>query len=96
MPCSCILTRTWLGWQGLEPENIDKEFLRLWFRERCDPYKDAELPAAPDELIAELSWRYICLYETITGEDFEFPANFGEGETPDSRLNAATKADSNF
>jgi hypothetical protein len=25
---------------GQEPENIDKEFLRLWFRERCDPYKD--------------------------------------------------------
>ena len=22
---------------GQEPENIDKEFLRLWFRERCDP-----------------------------------------------------------
>jgi hypothetical protein len=30
--------------QGLEPENIDKEFLRLWFKERCDPYKDAVLP----------------------------------------------------
>ena len=26
--------------QGLEPENIDKEFLRLWFRSVCDPYKD--------------------------------------------------------
>lgn len=25
---------------GLEPQNIDKEFLRLWFRERCDPYAD--------------------------------------------------------
>lgn len=25
---------------GQEPQNIDKEFLRLWFRERCDPYKD--------------------------------------------------------
>jgi phosphoribosylaminoimidazole-succinocarboxamide synthase len=25
---------------GLEPQNIDKEFLRLWFRERCDPYND--------------------------------------------------------
>ena len=24
----------------MEPENIDKEFLRLWFRSRCDPYKD--------------------------------------------------------
>lgn len=25
---------------GQEPENIDKEFIRLWFREHCDPYKD--------------------------------------------------------
>lgn len=25
---------------GLEPQNIDKEFLRLWFRQRCDPYAD--------------------------------------------------------
>ncbi len=23
-----------------EPMNIDKEFLRLWFRDHCDPYKD--------------------------------------------------------
>ena len=32
--------------KGLEPENIDKEFLRLWFREQCDPYHDATLPQA--------------------------------------------------
>lgn len=25
---------------GQEPQNIDKEFLRLWFRDNCDPYKD--------------------------------------------------------
>lgn len=25
---------------GQEPMNIDKEFLRLWFRDHCDPYKD--------------------------------------------------------
>jgi phosphoribosylaminoimidazole-succinocarboxamide synthase len=32
---------------GQEPQNIDKEFLRLWFRARCDPYKDeVGLPAA--------------------------------------------------
>lgn len=27
--------------QGQEPQNIDKEFLRLWFRANCDPYNDA-------------------------------------------------------
>ncbi len=58
---------------GQEPENIDKEFLRLWFTEHCDPYHDAELPAAPAELVIELSRRYIQLYEMITGEQFIFP-----------------------
>lgn len=57
--------------RGEEPENIDKEFLRLWFREHCDPYKDKELPQAPDELVIELSSRYIRLYEMITGKSFE-------------------------
>jgi phosphoribosylaminoimidazole-succinocarboxamide synthase len=55
---------------GREPEMIDKEFFRLWFRERCDPYKDAVLPVAPVELIAELAGRYIQLFEKITGTVF--------------------------
>ncbi|AQK89094.1 putative beta-14-xylosyltransferase IRX14 [Zea mays] len=25
---------------GLEPENVDKEFLRLWFKNNCNPYED--------------------------------------------------------
>jgi phosphoribosylaminoimidazole-succinocarboxamide synthase len=59
--------------KGLEPDNIDKEFLRLWFVDNCDPYKDKTLPDAPDELVSELSSRYIYLYEKITGELFPFP-----------------------
>ena len=58
---------------GQEPQNIDKEFLRLWFVENCDPYNDETLPDAPVELITELSSRYIYLYETITGGLFPFP-----------------------
>ncbi len=58
---------------NLEPENIDKEFLRLWFKEHCDPYNDEKLPEAPAELVIELSNRYIQLYEMITGEKFVFP-----------------------
>ena len=57
---------------GLEPENIDKEFLRLWFAKHSDPYKDVKLPPAPQELIEELSLRYIQLYEKITGKLFDF------------------------
>lgn len=55
---------------GQEPENIDKEFLRLWFVENSDPYNDPELPAAPEDLVVELSARYQQLFERITGRDF--------------------------
>ncbi|MGI4830307.1 MAG: phosphoribosylaminoimidazolesuccinocarboxamide synthase [Janthinobacterium lividum] len=56
--------------EGREPDMIDKEFFRLWFRERCDPYKDAVLPTAPADLIVELASRYIQLFEAIAGETF--------------------------
>jgi phosphoribosylaminoimidazole-succinocarboxamide synthase len=61
---------------GEEPQYFDKEFLRLWFRDHCDPYRDATLPPAPPELVQELSRRYIAMYEQITGMKFEY------GETP--------------
>ncbi|MES3031932.1 MAG: phosphoribosylaminoimidazolesuccinocarboxamide synthase [Patescibacteria group bacterium] len=57
--------------KGLEPENFDKEFLRLWFKDHCDPYKDKIVPEAPKELIEELSKRYIQIYEQITGASFK-------------------------
>ncbi|XP_061369440.1 phosphoribosylaminoimidazole-succinocarboxamide synthase, chloroplastic [Gastrolobium bilobum] len=56
---------------GLEPENVDKEFLRLWFKSHCNPYEDEVLPDAPEDLVFELAWRYIFLYETITKSKFE-------------------------
>lgn len=63
---------------GEEPENVDKEFLRLWFRDNCDPYDKAKtLPEAPSELVYELSRRYIMLYELITGESFDFSSAQG-------------------
>jgi len=61
--------------KGEEPEYFDKEFLRIWFNDHCDPYKDDVLPAAPPELIAELSSRYIRIYEQITGKKFEIDTN---------------------
>jgi phosphoribosylaminoimidazole-succinocarboxamide synthase len=69
---------------GNEPQNIDKEFLRLWFVDNCDPYNDEVLPAAPEDLIVELSSRYIYLYETITGQLFPFPET---GESVIERIN---------
>ena len=57
--------------KGMEPENFDKEFLRLWFKDNSDPYKDTVMPEAPEELVTGLSRRYIQIYEQITGEKFK-------------------------
>jgi phosphoribosylaminoimidazole-succinocarboxamide synthase len=70
-------SRYWLGETyaeriaaGDEPDNYDKEYLRLWFKERFDPYVDAEAPEAPQEIITELERRYRYVYETLSGETF--------------------------
>ena len=73
---------------GQEPQNIDKEFLRLWFVDNCDPYNDKELPPAPDDLVIELSSRYIYLYEIITGSVFPFP---DRGKLVQERINENLK-----
>jgi phosphoribosylaminoimidazole-succinocarboxamide synthase len=65
---------------GQEPENIDKEFLRLWFAKHCDPYNDKVLPAAPEELVVTLASRYVQLYEMITGKKFVFTQPTGSIE----------------
>ena len=58
---------------GKEPESLDKEFLRLWIAERCDPYKDP-IPEIPPETLVEFSEKYIALYELVTGQPFERPS----------------------
>jgi phosphoribosylaminoimidazole-succinocarboxamide synthase len=54
--------------QGLEPDYFDKEFLRLWFIDHCDPYKDAILPEAPAAMVEELSRRYAAIFNQLSGE----------------------------
>ena len=54
------------------PESLDKEFLRLWIRERVDPYKQP-IPAIPAETLVQFSDKYIRLFETVTGRKFERP-----------------------
>lgn len=51
---------------GEEPINLDKEFLRLWIRARCNPYTDP-LPEIPPETLIEFSNKYVSLYERVTG-----------------------------
>ncbi|MBL4720987.1 MAG: phosphoribosylaminoimidazolesuccinocarboxamide synthase [Alphaproteobacteria bacterium] len=57
---------------GQEPESLDKEFLRLWVNERCDPYKDP-IPEIPPETLMTFSGKYIRLYEQVTGQPFQKP-----------------------
>ncbi|CDZ66996.1 Phosphoribosylaminoimidazolesuccinocarboxamide synthase [Neorhizobium galegae bv. orientalis] len=54
---------------GTRPKSFDKDFIRAWVVERCDPYKD-EIPAIPAELVDETAKVYRTAYETITGETF--------------------------
>ncbi len=56
--------------KGQEPENFDKEFLRLWYAKKG--YSgDGKPPKMTKTLIMALSRRYINVYETITGMRFE-------------------------
>ena len=65
-----------------------QEFVRLWYKERCDPYDDAAImPTPPNELLAELARRYLMLYELITGNVYAFPEENGT-ETGTDAINA--------
>ncbi len=55
---------------GEEPENFDKEFVRLTFAERG--YRgDGTPPEMSDDVWVALSQRYIAIYEMLTGQTFE-------------------------
>lgn len=69
---------------GKRPESFDKDFVRAWVAERCDPYHDA-IPEIPESLIAESSRVYIRAYEAITGQTF-VPDD--SGATPLERVRA--------
>jgi phosphoribosylaminoimidazole-succinocarboxamide synthase len=56
--------------QGAEPENFDKEFVRLAYAKQG--YRgDGPIPAMPDDLWIAASERYIQIYEMLTGQVFE-------------------------
>lgn len=62
---------------GLEPQNFDKEFIRLWYAARGYRGED-EPPPLPVELAVQASLRYITVYEMLTGRPFE-PAAYPAG-----------------
>ncbi|TRL30917.1 phosphoribosylaminoimidazolesuccinocarboxamide synthase [Rhizobium straminoryzae] len=55
---------------GQRPESFDKDFVRSWVAERCDPYRDA-IPEIPADLIAQTATVYRHAYACITGEVLE-------------------------
>ncbi len=55
---------------GTRPQSFDKDFVRAWVAERCDPYKDA-IPEIPQELVEQTSKVYIEAFERITGKAFQ-------------------------
>ncbi|PLP60401.1 phosphoribosylaminoimidazolesuccinocarboxamide synthase [Mesorhizobium loti] len=54
---------------GERPRSFDKDFIRAWVAERCDPYRDA-IPEIPEQLIEQTSQVYRQAYEVITGKAF--------------------------
>ena len=54
---------------GTRPPSFDKDVIRAWVAERCDPYRDA-IPTIPEEMIARTAQVYIDAYERITGQTF--------------------------
>lgn len=72
--------------RGLEPENFDKEFLRLWYAKRGYT-GDGTPPKMTRHLIIATARRYIDVYEKITGEkfvEFSYPIS--------NRIHTAIKA----
>jgi phosphoribosylaminoimidazole-succinocarboxamide synthase len=56
--------------KGEEPENFDKEFVRIAYADKG--YRgDGEIPLMPADLWVAASQRYITIYELLTGRTFE-------------------------
>ncbi len=72
---------------GEEPENFDKEFIRIAYAEQG--YRgDGEPPVMPDALWAAVSQRYIAIYEMLTGQSF-VPGAYPIGPRLEANLRAA-------
>lgn len=61
---------------GEEPESLDKEFLRLWLRDKG--ISDTNIPELDDDIRTQVSQRYIDLFERVTGQSFDAEI----GDTP--------------
>lgn len=57
---------------GKPPETLDKDVLRRWIVEHCDPYKE-ELPPIPDDVRVTTAETYLSVYEKMTGKKLALP-----------------------
>lgn len=73
--------------KGERPQSFDKDFVRAWVAERCDPYVDP-IPEIPQSLVEETSKVYIKAYEAITGLPF-VPDDSGQSPWDRVRANLA-------
>jgi phosphoribosylaminoimidazole-succinocarboxamide synthase len=69
-------SRYWIGESyehrfaaGQPPESLDKDFVRRWVTERCDPYREP-IPEIPRDVILDAARIYIGVFEAITGRSF--------------------------
>ncbi|MDZ7874606.1 MAG: phosphoribosylaminoimidazolesuccinocarboxamide synthase [Rhizobium sp.] len=74
--------------KGERPQSFDKDFVRAWVAERCDPYLDP-IPEIPASLVEETSKVYIKAFEAITGLPFQ-PDDSGESPFARIRQNLAS------
>jgi len=69
---------------GTRPPSFDKDVIRAWVAERCDPYHDP-IPEIPAAMVEATSRVYIQAYEAITGQSFVPDTG---GATPLDRVRA--------
>ncbi|MGN0004101.1 MAG: phosphoribosylaminoimidazolesuccinocarboxamide synthase, partial [Sphingobacterium composti] len=75
---------------GEPQKQLSKEFVRQWLIENGFQGKEGQqVPEMTDEIVQSISERYIELYEHITGEKFQYPA---EGEVLARVENNVSKA----
>jgi phosphoribosylaminoimidazole-succinocarboxamide synthase len=57
---------------GQPPDTLDKDFIRRWVAERCDPYA-GPIPEIAPEIILQASAKYVEVYEQLTGQELHLP-----------------------
>ena len=53
---------------NLEPEKLDKDAVRDWIKQRCDPYKE-DIPEIPIDVIQQVENVYNKYYNLLTGDN---------------------------